>query len=189
MFPTLSSTNPRTRICLVSVLALLSTRCATSPNPKPPSLAVPEEAGLQVVQNSTDLDGNRIGTGPNTSRATVLIFFASWCAPCRHELAMLGTLSQEFPNARIIGLNAYEEWQDLSDREHLRSFLLAHAAWLPVVHAGETLLAAFGGVQKVPTLLVYNRLGTLTASFRRSKRSPPTYAELRNAIHEAIHSP
>jgi thiol-disulfide isomerase/thioredoxin len=53
---------------------------------------------LDVVSYS----GNEIGF--DSSRITVLNFWASWCAPCRQETPLLVELASDFPDVQFIGL-------------------------------------------------------------------------------------
>jgi thiol-disulfide isomerase/thioredoxin len=110
--------------------------------------------------------------------ATVAVVFASWCGPCRHELAVLGEVHAERPGLRIVGLNAYEDWEGQSSPELLRVFLAEHAPWLPVVSADDELLGALGGVPKIPSVFVFSADGRLVQAFRRSERLPPEKAEI-----------
>ncbi len=142
----------------------------------------------RAVLDATDLSGKQIGPAPAGKRATLFVVFASWCGPCRSELATLAKIRKAEPRVRIIGLNAYEEWGNRSDNARLRSFLADNAPWLRAVHADGELLAAFGGVTKIPTVFVYDQAGTLVREFRRSRRAPATRPELEAAIRDAIAS-
>lgn len=53
---------------------------------------------LDVVSYS----GNEIGF--DSSRITVLNFWASWCAPCRQETPLLVELASDYPDVQFIGL-------------------------------------------------------------------------------------
>ena len=44
------------------------------------------------------------------------------------------------------------------------------------------LRARFGGISKIPTLFVYDRDGRELVAFRRSRRPPPSEAELRDYL-------
>lgn len=139
--------------------------------------------GYRALVEATDINGSRVGPTAD-KRATLVVFFATWCHPCRNELAMLGELHARHPDVRIVGVNAYEEWNKLSDEKKLRAFLRDNASWLRVVRADKNLFAAFGGVAKIPTLFVFDKAGKLVKSFRRAKRPPPDRAELERTLSE-----
>ncbi len=120
------------------------------------------------------------------ARPTVVVFFASWCGPCRAELANLGRLHEKHPGVRIIGLNSYEDFRDYSDTQQLRAFLDSNAPWMTeVVSADEAMLIDFGRVPRIPTLLVFDASGKISAEFRRDQRRPPSYEELESAVTNA----
>lgn len=166
-----------------AILAACAAGCARSAT----GAAEPEPAsgGLHRLMSSTDIDGKHVGETSAEHAATVVVVFASWCGPCRHELALLSEIRERQPKVRIIGLNAYEDWGELSDEQRLRAFLGENAPWLQVVHADDTMLEAFGGVPKIPTLFVYDQQGRQVVAFRRNKRTPPTRDELESAISRA----
>ena len=138
------------------------------------------ERGFQQVFRRTTLDGQRMEA---KAAPTVMIAFASWCNPCRRELSDLGQLRTRYPDLRIVGLNAYEEYANYSDQKRLRAFLSESAPWLrEIVLADQTLLREFGGIPKIPTLFVFDKDGRTVAEFRRDKRPPPSIDELERAI-------
>jgi thiol-disulfide isomerase/thioredoxin len=47
------------------------------------------------------LDGGRIRLADFRDRVLILNFWASWCAPCRHEMPALDSLHREFPPERL----------------------------------------------------------------------------------------
>ena len=160
---------------------------APLPPTKQPRAAVPlgdAQSGFQLVMSSKTLDGQALAP---ESRPTVMVVFASWCGPCRQELATLGALRLQFPTLRVIGINAYEEYAQRSDEERLRAFLDDNAPWMTtIVHGDRALLRGFGNVPNIPTLFVYDDKGGVVAEFRRNKREPPSHDELEAAISSAV---
>jgi thiol-disulfide isomerase/thioredoxin len=168
---------------LLGLTLLIATGCSGA------SADVREPAGptspLDRMHAATDIDGAVVGAPAPGTRVTVVVVFASWCGPCRDELAMLGEIRRTTSDLRVIGLNAYEQWGKLSDEDRLRGYLAQHAPWLQVVHADAALLGHFGGVPKVPTIFLFDRYGRMVSEFRRANRAPPTRAELELAIADA----
>ncbi|MEM9490141.1 MAG: TlpA disulfide reductase family protein [Myxococcota bacterium] len=143
--------------------------------------------GLQLLHAARDLDGQTVGSAPADKEVTAIIVFASWCGPCRAELAVLGKLRNTEPKLRVIGVNYYEEFDDLSDESKLRSYVADNAPWLQVVRADEALFEALGRPPKIPTLFVFDKQGRLVESFLRAERpQPPTMAELKKSIDRAL---
>ena len=141
-------------------------------------------AGYARVMASSTIEGQAL---PEDDRPVAMVFFASWCGHCRNELAQLDNLRKRYPTLRIIGLNAYEEFRDYSDKERLRTFIAENAPWLTeIVSADEDMRATFGKVPKIPSLFLYNKHGAVVAEFRRDKGPPPTEQELEEAIVRAL---
>ncbi len=150
---------------------------------KQPSPKV-EDPGYRSVLAHTDIHGKAIAAAP--ASATIVVVFASWCGPCRHELGMLRQLASEKPGLRVIGVNAYEDWDDISNQTKLEKFLGTEHPWLTVVRADDAILSALGGVPKVPSLFLFDSAGAQVRAFRRAERRPPNKAELENALAQVM---
>ncbi len=154
---------------------------------KPTRKPLPDQLreGLQRIENSYDMEGQLVGPLGQQQRATVVTVFASWCAPCRHELAILGQLTETLPHVRILGINAFEDFADYSNETRLRAFLLEHAPWLQVIIADDELMAALGRPNKIPTMYVFDGNNQLIRAFLRSERTPPTKTELIQTLQQS----
>lgn len=159
------------------VVALLGLAAGCGPNKPAAEAPSTRDAGYQAVISRTDIRGNQVAEDPQ-ARATIVIVFASWCQPCRDELKILQEMVRERPNLRVIGVNAYEDFDDLSDEQALLAYLRETHPWLTVVRADTELLQRLGGVRKVPSLFVFGRDGARLKEYRRSQRKPPTRTEL-----------
>lgn len=169
------------RIAIAAALLAGAVACGPRAAATPAATPAAHDAGYQAVLERTDIRGNPLVAG-GEYRATVVVVFASWCRPCRDELALLREMSRERPAMRVIGVNAYEDFDDLSDERKLVAFLIETHPWLTVVRGDSELLRQLGGVSKIPTVFVYDRRGTKIKAYRRSQRTPPTRAELAQLI-------
>lgn len=173
----------------LAVAGACSSPTGTAKQAPPPTVtpATPQaaERGLVKAVALSDIDGHTVKAA-SAEQPTVLIFFASWCQPCRNELEILSAIRAEQPDVRVLGINAYEEYSDFSDEQRLRGFLAVNAPWLQVVRADSGLMKTFGGVPKIPTLFVYSGDGSIVQEFRREMvAKPPSKAELEAALTAA----
>jgi thiol-disulfide isomerase/thioredoxin len=133
---------------------------------------------LGNIERSVDLDGVEIGT--SAAHATIVVVLASWCEHCKAELAVLDGLRAAHPRMRVLGVSykAHEEYAARGSPRALRAYVAASAPWLRVVPADNALFAALGQPPKVPTLYVFDRAGSLVATYDRQVRPMPDAAEL-----------
>ncbi|HUH05097.1 MAG TPA: TlpA disulfide reductase family protein [Kofleriaceae bacterium] len=163
----------------VAAWLLVATLIACT-RPAPVSPGEGDEAYRSVVSRR-GLDGKPVGHDQAAS-ATVVIVFASWCQACRKELAMLSELVTEHPRVRVIGVNAFEDFEDLSNAAALEEFLGTNHPWLTVVRGDDQLLRSLGGVSKIPTLFVFDAHGAAVKVYRPERRTPPGKKELMRVL-------
>jgi thiol-disulfide isomerase/thioredoxin len=134
------------------------------------------------VRAGVDLDGAPVAAHLVAGKPAIFVVFASWCVHCRHELGILADLRATDPEVQIVGLNAYEDWEDASNEATLRAYLEMNAPWLTVVRSDDAMLNELGGVPKIPSLFVFDGEGQLARGWKRNEGAPPTLAQLQGEL-------
>ncbi len=83
----------------------------------------------------------------------LLDFWATWCAPCKPQMAELRTVREEFPEVHMLSIT------NESDRESIRAFWQKYEGTWPVATDTELRTNERFGVNRIPTLLVFDRSG------------------------------
>lgn len=101
------------------------------------------------------------------NRPTIITFFATWCPPCRPEFEALNRLDREFRDTdlSIVAVNVFETLDGLSTNGSRRRFYGVTQPTFPILDGNVDATATFGGVTRIPTLLIYDRHGALYYHF------------------------
>jgi thiol-disulfide isomerase/thioredoxin len=144
-------------------------------------------------------------------QVVVLTFFATWCGPCREQLADLAALRQELGDGvTVLAVNVLEANPNLPAERHrhpdgsihvhtppaaestVRAWLAEERPALPVLAGDEALVGAFGGVTRLPTTLVFAPDGRLARYYLNEPVGEfvrPALATLRADVQAALRRP
>lgn len=174
-----------TRRCmLMSTLALpiaLSVRSA---------MAASVDLGDTLRRTIADLPllrGDAIQPDDLSGRVTVVNFFASWCPPCRPEMAHLNQLLAEIGPGRLtmVGINLFENFGGRTGDAALVRFLDQTRPAFPILRGDDGVSAAFGGVDRIPTVFVFDRSGRMATRFVHRRGASKTHLDL-DELREAV---
>jgi cytochrome c biogenesis protein CcmG/thiol:disulfide interchange protein DsbE len=115
---------------------------------------------LPVVANVNPVDGQarELSLSQLNGKVAVLDFWATWCGPCKSQAPILEKFARAHPNeAVVVGIN--------TDDEPGRggAWARGHGVTYPIVYDAANAAGRAYGVRSLPTLVVVDRNGTVTA--------------------------
>jgi peroxiredoxin len=138
------------RLAVLSVCALIALGCYPSP------LENAESAEFRLPT----LDGRRLGPPDLAGQNVVVVFWASWCGPCRVQERILTGFYEEnrHRGTEILAVNLGE------GEETVREFLRRHPVPFPVLLDPDQALGNRYGVIALPSLFIVDRHGDIVYS-------------------------
>jgi thiol-disulfide isomerase/thioredoxin len=149
---------------LVPLLAVLG---LAGCNQQPASPALPKEnvvaagdIGSQLPDFSAkDLQGHPVSSSDLRGKVVLIDFWATWCQPCRKEMPGYQKLLDRYGSRgfAVVGFKL----DIMRDTEDPVLFAKKIGVRYPLVVAADGLKHSFGGVEGIPTTMLYDRQGIL----------------------------
>ncbi|MGB1278242.1 MAG: TlpA family protein disulfide reductase, partial [Nannocystaceae bacterium] len=119
--------------------------------------ANPAQSQLAPELRGTTLAGDALDLASYRGRVVLVDFWASWCKPCRRELPELATLATRYADAGLVVVGINED-DNLADAN---SFLTHNPLDFQLIHDGDKQIAEAWSPEKMPTLFLIERDGTI----------------------------
>jgi thiol-disulfide isomerase/thioredoxin len=132
---------------------------ASSPQPKRAVIAA-GEIGSQLPEFSVkDLQGQEISSADLHGKVVLVDFWATWCQPCKKEMPGYQKLLDLYGSRgfAVIGF----KFDTMTDTEEPARFARKIGVRYPLAVAPDELKQKFGGIEGLPTTMLYDRQGTL----------------------------
>src|SRR6185312_2133803 len=145
-------------LCVTVALAGACQSRSSSPEKKT-SVAAGEIGSRLPSFSAEDLDGTRISSANLWGKVVLIDFWATWCQPCKQEMPGYQRLAEQYGRRgfAVVGLKL----NTMADTEDPRSFARKIGVHYPLVVATDGLIKKFGGIEGLPTTLLYDRRGIL----------------------------
>ena len=140
-------------------LAGCNQHSASPPRPKEAVIAAGEIGSRLPDFTVKDLQGHEISSGDLRGKVVLIDFWATWCQPCKKEMPGYQKLLDRYGSRgfAVVGF----KFDTMTDTEDPLLFAKEIKVRYPLVVAANDLKRKFGGVEGLPTTMIYDRQGIL----------------------------
>lgn len=122
---------------------------------KPTALYFAKDPDVVPPFLAHDISGGVVSTAAMKGKVAIIVFWATWCGPCRQEVPELIALQSQYKDAlQIVGIS-----EDEAPPEQVAKFVQKTGINYPVIMANEALEKEYGGIPALPTSFLINKDG------------------------------
>jgi thiol-disulfide isomerase/thioredoxin len=153
----------RQSLLFLSVAGIGLAECKQHPAsvPAPREVVIaPGEIGSRLPDFAVkDLQGREISSADLRGKVVLIDFWATWCQPCKQEMPGYQKLVDRYgPRGfAVVGF----KFDTMSDAEDPARFAKKIGVRYPLAVAADDLKQKFGGIEGLPTTMLYDRQGIL----------------------------
>ncbi len=154
---------PRKRLFGLGLVAIGLSGCnqhsASPPQPKKVVIAAGEIGSRLPNFSLKDLEAREISSADLRGKVVLIDFWATWCQPCKQEMPGYQKLLDRYGSRgfAVVGFK-FDTMVDVEDPVLFARKIGIH---YPLAVAAEDLKQRFGGIEGLPTTLLYDRQGIL----------------------------
>ena len=106
-----------------------------------------------------DLQGHPLSSAELRGKVVLIDFWATWCQPCRKEMPGYQTLADEYGSRGFVVIGF--KFDTMPDMEDPLQFAKGIGVHYPLAVATDDVKTKFGGIEGLPTTMLYDRQGVL----------------------------
>jgi thiol-disulfide isomerase/thioredoxin len=153
----------RKRVLAVSLAVVGLAGCnreSASPTPPKESVAATGEIGSRLPEFlAKDLRGREISSADLRGKVVLIDFWAEWCQPCKKEMPGYQKLLDRYGYRGFVVIGF--KFDTMRDMEDPVLFAKKLGVQYPLAVATDDLKQKFGGIEGLPTTMIYDRQGIL----------------------------
>ncbi|MFZ0294082.1 MAG: TlpA disulfide reductase family protein [Candidatus Sulfotelmatobacter sp.] len=132
---------------------------ASPVQPKEPVIAAGEIGSRLPDFSVKDLQGHSLSSADLRGKVVLVDFWATWCQPCKKEMPGYQKLADRYGirGFAVIGF----KFDTMRDMEDPLQFASKIGVRYPLAVARDDLTQKFGGIEGLPTTMLYDRNGVL----------------------------
>ena len=124
------------------------------------NLIAPGDLGSSLPEFTVkDLQGHEISSADLRGKVLLIDFWATWCQPCKKEMPGYQKLAERYGSQGFVVIGF--KFDTMADTEDPVQFAQKMGVHYPLAVAPDELKQKFGGIEGLPTTLLYDRKGIL----------------------------
>ena len=150
--------------CWLLVLVLVglvgcNQNSASPPPPTQPVIATGQIGSRLPEFDVEDLHGHKLSSADLQGKVVLVDFWATWCQPCKKEMPGYQRLLDRYGSRgfTVVGF----KFDTMMDMEEPLQFAKKIGVRYPLAVATDDLKLKFGGIEGLPTTMLYDREGIL----------------------------
>jgi len=133
---------------------------STSPPQPIEKVIAAGEIGSRLPDFSVkDLQGHELSSADLHGKVVIIDFWATWCQPCKKEMPGYQKLLDRYGSRGFVVIGF--KFDTMMDMEDPALFAKKAGVRYPLAVAADDLKQKFGGIEGLPTTLLYDRQGLL----------------------------
>lgn len=145
-------------LCLVGLVGC-NAHSASPAQPTQPTIAAGEIGSHLSDFSVKDLLGHSLSSADLTGKVVLVDFWATWCQPCKKEMPGYQNLADRYGSRGFVVIGF--KFDSMPDMEDPLQFAKAIGVHYPLAVATDDLKQKFGGIQGLPTTMIYDHNGIL----------------------------